>query len=182
MSPVEITAGVQPAAVAVRPPPQPHRRAERAHHLRRDGRPVAQEAHAGGLRPRQPRPAAARLRARRLRPPRLGRPGLREGRARRGQAVRAHPVRRGRLEAAGAGHPLRVRASSTTTRPSSSSRRPLDELDRERGTMGNHAFYLSIPPKSFPLVTEQLRRSGLAEQQRRASGAASSSRSRSAAT
>ena len=40
----------------------------------------------------------------------------------------------------------------------------LDELDRERGTMGNHAFYLSIPPKAFPLVTEQLRRSGLAEQ------------------
>lgn len=39
----------------------------------------------------------------------------------------------------------------------------LAELDRERGTMGNHAFYLSIPPKSFPLVTEQLRRSGLAE-------------------
>jgi glucose-6-phosphate 1-dehydrogenase len=35
-------------------------------------------------------------------------------------------------------------------------------LDRERGTMGNHAFYLSIPPHSFPLVTEQLRRSGLA--------------------
>ncbi len=40
----------------------------------------------------------------------------------------------------------------------------LAELDRERGTLGNHAFYLSIPPKSFPLVTEQLRRSGLAEQ------------------
>jgi glucose-6-phosphate 1-dehydrogenase len=39
----------------------------------------------------------------------------------------------------------------------------LGDLDRERGTMGNHAFYLSIPPKSFPLVTEQLRRSGLAE-------------------
>ncbi|MDH6236925.1 glucose-6-phosphate dehydrogenase [Cryobacterium sp. CG_9.6] len=38
------------------------------------------------------------------------------------------------------------------------------ELDRERGTMGNHAFYLAIPPKAFPLVTEQLRRSGLAEQ------------------
>ncbi len=36
------------------------------------------------------------------------------------------------------------------------------ELDLERGTMGNHAFYLSIPPRSFPLVTEQLRRSGLA--------------------
>ena len=40
----------------------------------------------------------------------------------------------------------------------------LEELDRDRGTMGNHAFYLSIPPKSFPQVTEQLRRSGLAEQ------------------
>jgi glucose-6-phosphate 1-dehydrogenase len=40
----------------------------------------------------------------------------------------------------------------------------LTELDSDRGTMGNHAFYLSIPPKSFPLVTEQLRRSGLAEQ------------------
>ncbi|TFC82850.1 glucose-6-phosphate dehydrogenase [Cryobacterium sinapicolor] len=38
------------------------------------------------------------------------------------------------------------------------------QLDRERGTMGNHAFYLSIPPKAFPQVTEQLRRSGLAEQ------------------
>jgi glucose-6-phosphate 1-dehydrogenase len=31
--------------------------------------------------------------------------------------------------------------------------------------MGNHAFYLSIPPRSFPLVTEQLRRSGLATPQ-----------------
>ncbi len=40
----------------------------------------------------------------------------------------------------------------------------LRELDETRGTMGNHAFYLSIPPKSFPQVTEQLRRSGLAEQ------------------
>src|ERR1700712_2427439 len=40
----------------------------------------------------------------------------------------------------------------------------LDELDSSRGTMGNHAFYLSIPPKSFPQVTEQLRRSGLADQ------------------
>lgn len=39
----------------------------------------------------------------------------------------------------------------------------IDELDRERGTMGNHAFYLSIPPKAFPQVTEQLSKSGLAE-------------------
>ncbi|UOE45169.1 glucose-6-phosphate dehydrogenase [Agromyces larvae] len=43
-------------------------------------------------------------------------------------------------------------------------REVVDRLDRERGTMGNHAFYLSIPPKSFPLVTEQLKRSGLTEQ------------------
>lgn len=40
----------------------------------------------------------------------------------------------------------------------------LEDLDRDRGTGGNHAFYLSIPPKSFPVVTEQLRRSGLADQ------------------
>lgn len=40
----------------------------------------------------------------------------------------------------------------------------VEELDRERGTMGNHAFYLSIPPKAFPIVTEQLRKSGLADQ------------------
>ncbi|MCU1529480.1 MAG: glucose-6-phosphate dehydrogenase [Frondihabitans sp.] len=39
----------------------------------------------------------------------------------------------------------------------------IDELDVERGTMGNHAFYLSIPPKFFPLVTEQLRSSGLVD-------------------
>ncbi|MCL2795096.1 MAG: glucose-6-phosphate dehydrogenase [Microbacteriaceae bacterium] len=38
------------------------------------------------------------------------------------------------------------------------------ELDQVRGTGGNHAFYLSIPPKAFPLVTEQLKKSGLAEQ------------------
>ena len=43
-------------------------------------------------------------------------------------------------------------------------KRVLAELDKTRGTMGNHAFYLSIPPKSFPQVTEQLRRSGLADQ------------------
>jgi glucose-6-phosphate 1-dehydrogenase len=39
----------------------------------------------------------------------------------------------------------------------------IELLDVERGTMGNHAFYLSIPPKAFPEVTEQLRRSGMAD-------------------
>ncbi|MEY2955038.1 MAG: hypothetical protein RL530_639, partial [Actinomycetota bacterium] len=32
----------------------------------------------------------------------------------------------------------------------------IDELDKERGTNGNFAFYLSIPPKAFPLVCERL--------------------------
>jgi glucose-6-phosphate 1-dehydrogenase len=37
------------------------------------------------------------------------------------------------------------------------------ELDAERGTGGNYAFYLSIPPRSFPLVVQQLKRSGLSD-------------------
>jgi len=41
----------------------------------------------------------------------------------------------------------------------------LDKLDVERGTAGNHAFYLAIPPKAFPQVCEQLKKSGLARQQ-----------------
>jgi glucose-6-phosphate 1-dehydrogenase len=39
----------------------------------------------------------------------------------------------------------------------------LAKLDVDRGTGGNHAFYLSIPPNAFPLVTEQLKKSGLAD-------------------
>jgi glucose-6-phosphate 1-dehydrogenase len=38
------------------------------------------------------------------------------------------------------------------------------ELDEVRGTGGNHAFYLSIPPGAFPIVTKQLARSGLSRQ------------------
>jgi glucose-6-phosphate 1-dehydrogenase len=38
----------------------------------------------------------------------------------------------------------------------------LASLDVERGTGGNHAFYLSIPPSAFPVVLEQLSTSGLA--------------------
>jgi glucose-6-phosphate 1-dehydrogenase len=41
------------------------------------------------------------------------------------------------------------------------------ELDESRGTGGNYAFYLSIPPKAFPQVVEQLRRSGLAQHDER---------------
>ena len=40
----------------------------------------------------------------------------------------------------------------------------IEELDRERGTAGNHAFYLSIPPRFFPDVIAQLKEHGLAEE------------------
>ncbi|MCC3274708.1 MULTISPECIES: glucose-6-phosphate dehydrogenase [unclassified Arthrobacter] len=39
----------------------------------------------------------------------------------------------------------------------------LEDLDAERGTRGNHAFYLSVPPKSFEQVCQQLSRHGLAK-------------------
>lgn len=39
----------------------------------------------------------------------------------------------------------------------------LDELDEQRGTRGNHAFYLSIPPKAFEQVCRQLSDQGLAQ-------------------
>ena len=39
----------------------------------------------------------------------------------------------------------------------------LEKLDAERGTGGNHAFYLSIPPNAFPVVLQQLSRTGLAK-------------------
>ena len=41
--------------------------------------------------------------------------------------------------------------------------RTVHALDRESGTGGNHAFYLSIPPKFFPVVSKQLARSGLSQ-------------------
>jgi glucose-6-phosphate 1-dehydrogenase len=37
----------------------------------------------------------------------------------------------------------------------------VSDLDIERGTGGNRAFYLSIPPRQFPVVVRQLQRSGL---------------------
>lgn len=40
----------------------------------------------------------------------------------------------------------------------------VDQLDAQRGTAGNHAFYLSIPPADFPKVAKQLSDSGLATQ------------------
>ncbi len=40
------------------------------------------------------------------------------------------------------------------------------DLDAERGTGGNHAFYLSIPPSAFPLVCQQLEARGLTDPRR----------------
>lgn len=40
-------------------------------------------------------------------------------------------------------------------------RQTVEELDATRGTGGNHAFYLSVPPRSFPVVLDQLAASGL---------------------
>ncbi|TDC26843.1 glucose-6-phosphate dehydrogenase [Streptomyces sp. 8K308] len=42
-------------------------------------------------------------------------------------------------------------------------RETIERLDKERGTGGNFAFYLSVPPKYFPEVVRQLRGSGLSE-------------------
>ncbi len=42
-------------------------------------------------------------------------------------------------------------------------RETVEKLDVERGTMGNHAFYLSIPPRDFPIVAKQLKDSGLVD-------------------
>jgi glucose-6-phosphate 1-dehydrogenase len=38
----------------------------------------------------------------------------------------------------------------------------VEELDASRGTGGNFAFYLSVPPKFFPKVVQQLKKHGLA--------------------
>ncbi|MGW6742899.1 glucose-6-phosphate dehydrogenase [Streptomyces sp. NPDC055025] len=38
------------------------------------------------------------------------------------------------------------------------------DLDKTQGTGGNFAFYLSVPPKFFPQVVQQLKKHGLADQ------------------
>lgn len=42
-------------------------------------------------------------------------------------------------------------------------KKTVEELDSTRGTRGNHAFYLSIPPKAFELVCQKLSEHGLAQ-------------------
>ena len=155
-------ASAQPAAGPAGPAAAPDRRAVRDGAVRRHRRPVAQEGDAGDLRPGQPRAAAAGFQPDRLRAPRLGRPGLRQDRARLGEAARPHRVPRGDLEAAGRGVPVRVRATSTTTSPSTTCAAPSRSSTAVRGTDGNHAFYLAIPPAFFGTVADQLKEHGLA--------------------
>ena len=177
-----MTATGQPAARPAGPSAAPDRRSVRPGALRRHRRPVPQEGDAGDLRPGQPRPAAAGLQPGRLRPARLGRPGLRPDRARLGQGARPHRVPRGGLAAARRGVPVRAgrlrrrrRLRPRCAAPSRSSTQP-------RGTGGNHAFYLSIPPRFFGDVVEQLKEHGLADGPARAPGGGWSSRSRSGTT
>jgi len=56
-------------------------------------------------------------------------------------------------------------------------RQTLQDLDKERGTSGNHVFYLSIPPAYFSTVTQQLDRSNLSRGPEGAWQRASSSKS-----
>lgn len=43
-------------------------------------------------------------------------------------------------------------------------KKTIADLDQVQGTGGNFAFYLSVPPKFFPKVVQQLKKHGLAEQ------------------
>jgi glucose-6-phosphate 1-dehydrogenase len=45
-------------------------------------------------------------------------------------------------------------------------RQTIADLDEVRGTGGNHAFYLSIPPRLFPDAVRQLKEHGLADPER----------------
>ena len=105
-----------------------------------------------------------------FRPERLGRRGFRQGGLRGGQTALPHPVPRGGLGPARRGISGSCRAHSTTTQAFARLAETLDKLDAERGTGGNHAFYLAIPPKRFPIVCEQLSKSGWPAS-RRAAGA-----------
>ena len=56
---------------------------------------------------------------------------------------------------------------STTPRPTRRLADTVAELDSVRGTGGNHAFYLSIPPSYFPVVAKHLSDTGLNKRQGR---------------
>ena len=78
------------------------------------------------------------------------------------QGARADAVPRGGLEAAAEGIHF-VPGEFTDDGAFDALAMTLKEIDETRGTGGNYGFYLSVPPKFFPLVVEQLKRTGLSE-------------------
>ena len=150
--------------------------------LRRHRRPVAQEDHAGDLRPREPRPAAARLQPGRLRPPRLGRPGLRPDRPRLGEGLRPHRVPRGGLAAARRGLPVRARRLRRRRRLRPAAPHHRGARPGPRAPTATTRSTSRSRPGFFGTVVGQLKEHGLADGGGRTRGAGSSSRSRSATT
>ena len=98
------------------------------------------------------------------------------------KAARPHAVPRGGLAQPGRGIPFRARHVRRPRGVRPARRDGHAAWRQERGTGGNHAFYLSIPPGFFSTVCEQLDRSGPVQARAPARGAGSSSRSRSATT
>ena len=76
------------------------------------------------------------------------------------QGARADAVPRGGLEAAVGGH-LLLPGEFTDDGAFDALAMMLKEIDETRGTGGNYGFYLSVPPKFFPLVVQQLKRTDL---------------------
>ena len=154
----------EPAAGPAGPRAAPEgRRPVRDGHLRRHRRPGPQEAHAGDLRPRQPRPAPARLLPRRASPAATGPTRT----SRRSSTTRcSEHARTGFREEVW--HQLAegfrfVPGTFDDDQAFETLRRTIAELDVLRGTGGNHAFYLSIPPRYFGDVIGQLKEHGLAD-------------------
>ena len=128
------------------------RRPVRHGDVRRHRRPGPQEADARPVRPGQPRPAAAGLLAGRLRPPGLGATRT----SRRSPTSRSRSTR-ARRSARRSGSSCRRASASchgefTDDAAFDQLADSVRQLDVERGTGGNYAFYLSIPPKFFPTV------------------------------
>ena len=135
----------------------------RAGHVRRDRGPGPQEAAAGHLRPGQPRACCRPASRWSASPGGTGRtrtsPRSPTRRSRSTRGPRSG-TRSGSRSARASGS---SRASSTTTRRSTLWPRPSAAWTPSASTGGNYAFYLSIPPKAFPVVVKQLKRSGLSD-------------------
>ena len=157
--------GRQPAARPARPAAAPHRRPVRHGHLRRHRRPGPQEGHAGDLRPGQPWAAAARASRWSASPGGTG-PTRTSPRSSTTRCASTPAPSSARTSGQQLSKGIRFVAGDFADDDAFDElRRVVDELDDVRGTRGNHAFYLSIPPGFFPVVVQQLKRSGLSASQ-----------------